>query len=659
MAKKNTPIQVTTQRAKVANPLDAPVVPVAPQVSFWKTQLHTIITFFILGFLLYGYSLKADYVLDDQIVITDNQFTKKGFSGIGDIMSKETFVGYFGEQKDLVMGARYRPMSLVTFAIEQQFFKKPVYDETKSTDIQKVFKKDKFGKDLYLAPPAVAHFNNILLYILSALLLFRVLLMLFPLEEDAKWYFNIPFVAALLFLLHPIHTEAVANIKGRDEILSFIGCFATLYYLLKYKDFGGFMNTIKAMAVFFLALLSKENALTFLAIVPLVFYSFRNETIGSSLKKALPLILVTLFYLMIRYSIIGYMLSNGKEITDLMNNPFYDMSFSDRFATVFYTLGRYVQLLFLPHPLTHDYYPYQIPIMHWSNWESVASLVLYLALAAYGIWSVLKNRSVVGFGILFYLITLSIVSNIPFSVGTFMNDRFIYLSSVGFCIIIASLLVSFFSKINQTTLGLGIFAALCLAYSVKTITRVPDWENTLSLNTSAIQVSPNSARANLFYGVALFQEAQKMTTPEQAEERKATLYKALPYTEKAVSILPSYGSAIHMVSGIDAEIYQYDNDIDKILNKYAGYLRFREKLTIEDPATGNTFIDKYLQYFDRNPAYKTKLTAFYIKVTKFFVEEKRDAASGIRYASDGLRLDPGNLDLSALMSKAQQMKMKR
>jgi protein O-mannosyl-transferase len=650
MAKKNTSV---TQNPKAAAPrASVSKTDAATKTYFWKTQLNIVVTFFVLGFLLYGYSLKSDYVLDDQIVITDNQFTKKGFGGIGDIMSKETFVGYFGLQKNLVMGARYRPLSLVTFAIEWGIF------APAESSLPKIASGAKRDASFYNGPEyatlrSVHHFFNILLYCLSALLLYRVLLMLFPPKEEEQWYFNLPFIASLLFLLHPIHVEAVANIKGRDEILSFIGCFATLYYILKYKDFGGFFNIVKAIMTFFLALLAKENALTFLAIIPLTLFCFRNETIKGALRSVLPLLFITLFYLLIRYAIIGYMLSNGKEITDLMNNPFYGMSFGDRFATVFYTLGRYVQLLFFPHPLTHDYYPYQIPIMHWSNWESVASLVLYIAMITYGLWSVLKNKSIIGFGILFYLITLSIVSNIPFSVGTFMNDRFIYLSSVGFCLIIAYGLVCVATKINPKMLGMGILALFCLAYSFKTITRVPDWKNTLSLNTSAINVSPNSARANLFYGVALFQEAMKATN---LDERKELMYKALPYTEKAISILPSYGSAMHMSSGLDAEIYQYDKDIDKILNKYASYLRYRELLSIEDIATNGTFIDKYLSYLGNTPEYKEKMIAFYLKIIPMFLSEKKDATNAIRYASNALRIDPGNLEISGLMAKAQQMK---
>lgn len=80
------------------------------------TNAHFAIVLFCLG--LYANTLNHGYVLDDKIVITENQFTKKGFSGIPDIMRTDAFVGFYGKEKNLVVGKRYRPLSIVTFAIE-------------------------------------------------------------------------------------------------------------------------------------------------------------------------------------------------------------------------------------------------------------------------------------------------------------------------------------------------------------------------------------------------------------------------------------------------------------------------------------------------------------------------------------------------------------
>ena len=56
--------------------------------------------FILCGFLLYGNTIGHDYTLDDAIVITDNSYTKKGFSGIWDQLSNDQFTGFYGEKKN-------------------------------------------------------------------------------------------------------------------------------------------------------------------------------------------------------------------------------------------------------------------------------------------------------------------------------------------------------------------------------------------------------------------------------------------------------------------------------------------------------------------------------------------------------------------------------
>src|SRR5262245_34032743 len=68
---------------------------------------------------LYIQTLSFSNVLDDTILITKNKFTQKGIAGIPEILGNETFKGHFGEQKELVEGGRYRPLSMVSFALEK------------------------------------------------------------------------------------------------------------------------------------------------------------------------------------------------------------------------------------------------------------------------------------------------------------------------------------------------------------------------------------------------------------------------------------------------------------------------------------------------------------------------------------------------------------
>ena len=101
----------------------------------------------VISIAIYFQTSSYGYVLDDAIVIEDNNYTKKGFGGIWEIMTTESMQGYFGEQKNLVQGNRYRPLSLVSFAVEYGIF------------------GDK--------NPGFSHFINILLYALSCILLMR------------------------------------------------------------------------------------------------------------------------------------------------------------------------------------------------------------------------------------------------------------------------------------------------------------------------------------------------------------------------------------------------------------------------------------------------------------------------------------------------------
>jgi hypothetical protein len=133
------------------------------------------------------------------MVITENKFTQQGIKGIGDIFKYERFRGYFGKQSGKLTGERYRPLSIVSFAIE---------------------------KSLFGSNKAISHLINVLLYALTGLLLYRVLLFMFPGDKGNKartWFFSIPFLATSFFLFHPLHVEVVANIKGRDEIFAFLG----------------------------------------------------------------------------------------------------------------------------------------------------------------------------------------------------------------------------------------------------------------------------------------------------------------------------------------------------------------------------------------------------------------------------------------------------
>ncbi len=588
--------------------ISQPLIPF-PTMS-WKSNWVAAIILGLISLLIYIRGINYEYVLDDKLVVTHNTFVQRGIGGISDIFGYESFRGYFGESKTLLEGGRYRPLSIATFAVEQSLFGVTTPDRKLTEDEQKTLNEKKEDAEKILRPER--HFVNCILYVLGVLFLYRVLLLLFPQQvegselkaQSSKLLTNIPFLAAFLFAIHPTHIEVVANIKGRDELIALIFELGAMYYAIRYTFEKRTRLLLYLFASAILGLLSKEGVLVFAAIIPLTLSYFTKADRKSIFITTGVFLAAAFFYIIFRTSAIGYVVGE-KEITDVMNNPFTDMDFADKYATIFYTLLLYLKLLIIPFPLTHDYYPYQIPRMTWSSPYVLASLAIHLGLAYYVIknW---KSKSVIAYSILFYLIALSIVSNLFVLVGTFMNDRFLFHASIGFCILVAYL-ISNFSKSNVLKWsGLAAFSAYSLLIIYLQQRRLPDWQNPFTLETAAVKYSPNSARSNCFYATALFERRfMKLDSSATNEQKKAILDSMKPYLEKSISILPKYASAHQMNVGMASEYYKLDDNLDNLLvvfnksNQSGAY----------DP-----FIIKFLGYLNGHISTKSegdKLAAFY------------------------------------------------
>jgi len=511
------------------------------KTSFSKINIYILI--FLFAFAFYGNTVFNDYALDDAIVITQNDYTLKGISGIKDIFSTELFTGFFKVKKDLVVGGRYRPLSLATFAIEVEIF----------------------GQN-----PYISHFINVCLFALIGLLLYEVLSkLLIKYNVSNKWYYNLPLITTLLFLAHPIHTEVVANIKGRDELLSLIGVLISFYYSLKYLENKKPINLIYSFIGFFAGMFSKEIGVTFIVTMPLTIWFFTDYKIVKIVKSMLPIIISTVIYFIIRGAVLGD--QTAKVIPELMNDSFLNMTLSQKFATIAYTMGIYIKLLFFPHPLTYDYYPYHIPITEWTQWQAFGSLILLLVLAIIAIKG-LKNKSIISFGILFYAITLAPVSNILFPIGAFMNERFVFVASLGFCVILAwfvtQKLSHFIKKETSRANLIPAFLIIIFAlYGFKTVTRNANWKNDFTLFTTDVKVSVNGAKSNCSAGGKLIEEG---TRKGNEAVRNQYLIQAIKYLNHSLEIYPAYGDALLLLGNA---WYEYDKNYDSTLIAYETLLR--------------------------------------------------------------------------------------
>ncbi|HEB62647.1 MAG TPA: tetratricopeptide repeat protein [Bacteroidetes bacterium] len=568
----------------------------------WITnkRFHLLVIF-VLAIILYANTLWNDYAQDDAIVITDNMFTKQGIKGIPGFLTNDTFYGFFkkkGKAK-LVSGGRYRPLSPITFAIEWQFF----------------------GKN-----PAVSHLINVLLFALLGIVLYKFLLLLFMNVENDKLKYLVPFFTSLIFIAHPIHTEVVANIKGRDELFVLLFSLLAVIFSIKWFKTKQIKFQFYVFLMFLLALFSKENSITFLAIVPLVFYMFFYKNTKSYFKILTPFLIATVLFLIARIMVLG--LDFGAAPMEMMNNPFVKIegskyvpfSFGEKAATIIFTLGKYIQLLIFPHPLTNDYYPRQIAIMSFADWKVILSLLVYIGLIYYVIRN-FKKEKVISFGILFYLITLSIVSNIVFPVGTNMSERFLFMPSLGFSLIFGYLLYLIYDKKRNLSNFLLVF--ILLLYSIKTISRNAVWKNDFTLFTTDVKISNNSAKALNAAAGSLVDAAYK---EKNRSKRERMLKEAKTYLEKALKIHPNYKNAWLILGNTNYFLKNYEDAIRD----------FKQALKL-DPS-----------YEDANK----NLAIAYRDAGKYYGEKKKDLSNAIKYLNEAFKMTPDDYETVRLLGVA-------
>lgn len=523
----------------------------------------------LLGFLLYVNTLGHGYAQDDAIVITENAFTQKGIKGLPGIFSNDTFFGFFQDKSKarLVTGGRYRPLSVATFALEQS---------------------------LWGQQPGLSHLLNALIYGgLCALLFITLRLSLSSFPEWEKAVF--PLIITLLFTTHPVHTEAVANIKGRDEILALLCAVWAWNLSLRALDKANWVLQVLGALVLFLGMLSKENAFTFVGIIPMVWFVFRQKPLVDIWLPALTYAVAGCVFLVIRSAVLPD--AQGGPSMELMNNPFlvlengrYEvMTFSERLPTVLYTWGRYLQLLFAPVVLTHDYYPRHIELQTYGDPVVIWSAVSFLVLIGMAFRGMLK-RGPMAFGIAFFLVTFLPVSNLLFPIGTNMAERLLFMPSLGWAIAVGWLLVRLGQWIpgkndkheHLKWLGPMVMGVLVIGtvFSARTIARNKAWKDNYTLFTTDIQVSEQSAKLQNAVGGELLARSVTLADPV---EQKALRERAVGHLNKAVAIHPLYKNAYLLLGNAHNYLLQYEASIAnyrKALQLDPGYEEARSNLAI-------------------------------------------------------------------------------
>jgi tetratricopeptide (TPR) repeat protein len=474
----------------------------------WKYLISAV------ALISFGLSIFNNYVLDDFIVIVKNSYTQRGFAGIWDILSKDTFAGMTESNIMVLSGGRYRPLSLVTFAIEHQLF----------------------GNTAFLS-----HLINLAIYIFCGILLFNFLKRILSFRQivDKNHIAPVSAAIALLFVSLPAHSEPVINIKGRDDLMCLMFFLLASIQMLQYISTGKKKNILFSFLFYFLSLMSKETALTFIAAFPLILYFITNADSKKISNLSLSYLFLALLFLLFRY--LATMDNSGIPSKDVLNDPFVNAGLMQKYATIFLSWLYYLKLFIYPLHLSYDYNFNQFPLTSFTDWHVILSVFIHTGMFFYAIFT-FRKKSIYSFAILFYFITFSILSNFFFNIGTIFADRFILISSIGLCIVAVLLVYEAFLYLRAKQknnilewIPATLLILILILFSFRNIARCSDWKDNNTLFIADTDEAPNSAKIQLNAGIAFLTLSDIDTL-----KKDSLLRMALIHLQKGIDIYPTF-----------------------------------------------------------------------------------------------------------------------
>jgi tetratricopeptide (TPR) repeat protein len=461
----------------------------------------------VLTFVLYGQSIQFEYVLDDDLFISNHPLVQEGIGAFADIFSQRSldYISISAGQQP------YRPLTIFSFALAQTMFD---------------------------SAPGMAHFANIALMAISAILLLQVLFLWFP-----KIQKDILFLIVMLFVAHPIHTEVVANVKSRDELLNLLFGLMSLMYLWKYDESNKKAYLGYSLLGFSLALLSKESGLTWLFILPLSLYFFKGYGLVESMKKMGLFVFPSATFVGVWFVVNN--VEGVLEEPDVINNILFGAeSFSELWATKIYIIGKYFLLLLFPINLSWDYSFNQLQLVGFDAMSVWITFLIILGLI-YLVISKWKVKSLISFWILFFAITIGLSSNLVIEIGATMAERFLYIPSLAFVFLLVWMMskglkidIEKFSGKNKSIFVIGSIVLFGL-YGFQTYDRVGVWENNMVLAKSGVESAPNSARTHFTLAVHTQREAKKTRNPQKQRQLFESSERSF---KRSLEIYPQYSN---------------------------------------------------------------------------------------------------------------------
>jgi len=301
-------------------------------------------------------------------------------------------------------------------------------------------------------------------------------------------------VAGLVFAVHPVHVEAVANVVGRAELMA--ACFSLLaVYAALERDSVGW--TAAALA---LGLVSKENA----AVVPgLIASAWILGVRPLPPKRRLGAYVASWALVGAAYAIARWAVLHPYARTQALAPVFFGASPVAVRLTAVAALGDVGRLLLFPLTLRADYSPDERTLVRsLVDGRFLLGLVVLVAWVGLLWWAWRRRRRIEALGLTWIAIAYLPVANLLFPSGVLLAERTLYMPSAGLALALGAA-ATHWSR--RRVAGLG---ALVIALgALRTVTRVPIWKEDTSVTQSMLEDSPASYRGPARAGAA-FQNAR-------------------------------------------------------------------------------------------------------------------------------------------------------
>lgn len=476
----------------------------------------SIIIIFVVGVIVYANTFHHGFVYDD--VFFNEIPIYRTLAGIP-VAFQVPYVA------DSPATAAYRPLPTATFILTYVFF----------------------GSS---AVPF--HVVNVLLHASICVLIYLVL----------KKSLSVPTVVAvstaLLFAVLPIHTEVVANIKSRDELLYILSFLVMTMFFLKAvssQTKQKILWLLIASVCYMFSLLSKEYAV----LTPLIVIVFALVVQKHAVKKIFfssfcfvpPLML----YFFLRSQAFGISLAS-EDLAPYISNPLIYSSLWVRVLTGFSILWTYIEKIFFPLHLSASYHfahfvPVANPLESFSFAGGVIVFLFLLLLFCY----VFFKKNAIFVGLIIFIFSYLPISQFIKPRSDIIAERWMYLPSLGLLLVFCSFMYWIWKKNKK--LYIVLLSMLLLAYGYRTVVRNNVWKSGSTLYASFLVDAPESAATHNLLSWEMLKNGDIDKAEEHAEKAQA-IY---PEGIKLYNLFATISTLKHNYS--DAERYL---DLSSTLN---------------------------------------------------------------------------------------------